>query len=174
MGQSRPMQSAAAMPICFRPHGRRESKRIPFWHVEESKCGPCGMRHRILIITIRSALFAMRMKPRSAKTAAPGGIWERPARNGAKPIDQCRNRYGSVPQRSKEQEVISEEARNKRDSAFGSRVVLHPRPKLTAGPRDRVMYSAQPGCLSHQMQSSRSCGQGWKAPEQCWASVGCP
>jgi hypothetical protein len=29
----------------------------PFSHLEESKCGPCGPRRRILISTIRSALM---------------------------------------------------------------------------------------------------------------------
>src|SRR5215831_4972437 len=69
--------------------------------MEESKCGLCGMRHRIVIITIRWDLIAMRVNPRSAETAAPGGIWERPARIGAKRIGQSRNRYRSVAGRSK-------------------------------------------------------------------------
>src|SRR5215467_14765610 len=81
----RPIQSATR---CVRRDYRRKSKGIPFWHVEESKCGPCGMRHRIVIITTRWELIAMRMNPRSAETAAPGAIWERPVRIGAKRIDQ--------------------------------------------------------------------------------------
>ena len=38
----------------------------------------------------------------------------------------------------------------------------HPKLKLRAGPRDRAVYFVRPGCSSYPIESSRSCGQGWK------------
>ena len=80
-------------PGCNRRLRRRESV---LWHGEEPKCGLCGMRRRIVIITTRWALIAMRMNQISAEAAAPGGIWERPARNGAQRIGQSPNRHRLV------------------------------------------------------------------------------